>query len=85
MAQDSGQSGNARMVIRPRPSIAQLARMVGCERETVSRALKTLRATGYVTDVDRGLAVEQRAVRRYLQPALQNLVAPSDPAGSQSR
>ncbi len=79
MAQDMGQSGKARMVIRPRPAIGELARMVGCERETVSRALKTLRASGYVTEVDRGLAIEQRAIRQYLLPTLQNLAVPADP------
>src|SRR5262249_19248203 len=55
MALDKGENARARMVIRPRPSIAELAHMVGCERETVSRAMKTLRASGYVTDVERGL------------------------------
>jgi CRP/FNR family transcriptional regulator, cyclic AMP receptor protein len=78
-AQDKGQSARGgRMVIRPRPSISEIARMVGCERETVSRAMKTLRATGYVTDVDRGLAVEQRAIRQYLLPTLQNLAGSSE-------
>jgi CRP/FNR family transcriptional regulator, cyclic AMP receptor protein len=79
LAQDKGQSVRSRMVLRPRPSIAELARMIGFERETVSRAMKTLRATGYVTDVDRGLAVEQRAIRQYLLPTLQNLAPSSDP------
>jgi CRP/FNR family cyclic AMP-dependent transcriptional regulator len=78
IAQDKGETARARMIIRPRPSIAELAHMVGCERETVSRAMKTLRATGYVTDVDRGLAIEQRAIRQYLQPTLQNLAVHSD-------
>jgi CRP/FNR family transcriptional regulator, cyclic AMP receptor protein len=78
MALDKGQSTKARMVIRPRPSMAELAHMVGCERETVSRAMKTLRASGYVTDVERGLAVEERAIRQYLQPTLQNLASQSD-------
>ncbi|HJZ72741.1 MAG TPA: Crp/Fnr family transcriptional regulator [Vicinamibacterales bacterium] len=80
MALDKGENTRARMVIRPRPSIAELAHMVGCERETVSRAMKTLRASGYVTDVDRGLAVEERAIRQYLQPTLQNLAVQSDEA-----
>lgn len=78
IAQDKGQSAETGMVIRPRPSIAEIAHMVGCERETVSRALKTLREIGYVKDVDRGLAVEPRAVRQYLLPTLQNLVGPAE-------
>src|SRR5262249_54587005 len=43
IALDKGENTRARMVIRPRPSIAELAHMVGCARETVSRAMKTLR------------------------------------------
>ena len=50
--------------------------MIGCSRETVSRAMKTLLASGYVTVVERGLAVEQRAIRQYLLPTLQNLAPP---------
>jgi CRP-like cAMP-binding protein len=78
MALDKRQTTKTRMVIRPRPSIAEIAHMVGCERETVSRALKMLRATGYVTEIEDGLAVEQRAIRQYLLPALQNLAAGSN-------
>ena len=76
MAQEKGQSARARMMIRPRPSMTELALMIGCSRETVSRAMKTLLASGYVTVVERGLAVEQRAIRQYLLPTLQNLAPP---------
>jgi len=80
IGQDKGESARSRMIIRPRPSLAELAHMVGLERETVSRAMKTLRATGYVSDVDRGLVIEERAIRQYLQPTLQNLAAQSEDA-----
>jgi CRP/FNR family transcriptional regulator, cyclic AMP receptor protein len=73
MAADRGEASRARMLLRPRPSVAELARMVGCTRETVSRAMKTLRSTGYISDVERGLAVEQRAIRQFFVPSLQNL------------
>ena len=73
-AQQRGQTDSTRMTIRPRPTVTELASMSGCSRETVSRALKTLLATGYVTEVEDGLAVEQRAIREYLLPTLQNLV-----------
>jgi CRP-like cAMP-binding protein len=78
IAQDRGLTARSRMVIRPRPSIVEIARMAGCERETVSRAMKTLRATGYLTDVEGGVALEERAIRKYLLPTLQNLAAPRD-------
>ena len=52
--------------------------MIGCSRETVSRAVKTLQHTGYVSAVEGGLALEARAIRRYLEPALQNISSTSD-------
>jgi CRP/FNR family cyclic AMP-dependent transcriptional regulator len=78
IAQDKGQGRRSRMLIRPRPSIAEIARMAGCERETVSRALRTLRTTGYISEIERGLAVEQRAIKKFLLPALQNLAGIPD-------
>jgi CRP/FNR family transcriptional regulator, cyclic AMP receptor protein len=78
MAADRGQASRARMVLRPRPSVAEIARMVGCTRETVSRAMTTLRSTGYISDVDSGLAVEQRAIRQFFVPSLQNLAPALD-------
>jgi CRP/FNR family cyclic AMP-dependent transcriptional regulator len=72
IARKHGETDGTRILIRRAPSIQELSKMVGCSRETVSRALKTLQQTGYVTVSDDGLAVEQRGVRRYLQPTLQN-------------
>jgi CRP/FNR family transcriptional regulator, cyclic AMP receptor protein len=72
-AQEKGQTTKLRMIIRPRPSVTELASMSGCSRETVSRAIKTLLSTGYVSIVEGGFAVEQRAIREYLLPTLQNL------------
>jgi CRP/FNR family transcriptional regulator, cyclic AMP receptor protein len=88
IALDNGQCNRTRMVIKPRPTVAEIARMVGCERETVSRAMVMLRENGYVTEVDGGVVVEQRAVRQYLQPSLQNLRysrASSPPSGDRTR
>lgn len=84
MAADRGQASPSRMVLRPRPSVAEIARMVGCTRETVSRAMTTLRATGYISDDDDGLAVEQRAIRQFFVPSLQNLASIGDQADSQA-
>jgi CRP-like cAMP-binding protein len=75
MARDRGTVDGNRILIRPRPSQQELARMIGCSRETVTRGLKTLQSTGYVTALGRDLAIEQRAIRRYLEPALQNLTS----------
>jgi CRP/FNR family transcriptional regulator, cyclic AMP receptor protein len=78
MAMDKGQTSRLRMLLKPRPSVAEIARMVGCTRETVSRSMKTLRATGYISDVERGLAVEPRAIRQFFLPSLQNLAPAAD-------
>jgi CRP-like cAMP-binding protein len=78
MAHQHGESTPTRIVIRPRPSLKDLALMIGCSRETVSRAIKVLKDTGYVSAVDRGLAIEHRAIRRYLLPSLQNLTPAGD-------
>ena len=84
IGQDKGRTDGRRMIITPRPAISEVAHMVGCERETVSRAMKTLRASGYISDVERGLAIEERAIRQYLQPTLQNLVAHFDEVTSRA-
>lgn len=75
-AQEHGETSRARMVIRPHPAVKDLALMCGCTREAASRALKTLHSTGYVSDVPDGLAVEAKAIRKYLQPTLEHLVSP---------
>jgi CRP-like cAMP-binding protein len=88
IARQHGESDGTRIVVRPKPSLQELSRMIGCSRETVSRAMKTLQNTGYLATVDRGLAIEQRAIRRYLEPALQNLssvAARNAPAGTKHR
>jgi len=77
IARTHGQADGNRIVIRPKPSFQELARMIGCSRETVSRAIKTLQDTGYVSSIDRGLVLEKRAIRKYMEPALQNLSAGS--------
>ena len=77
IARTQGVAEGTRIVIRPKPSFQELARMIGCSRETVSRAVKTLQDTGYVSAIERGIALERRAIRKYLEPALQNF-----PAGS---
>ena len=80
MGHEHGESTATRMVIRPRPSVKDLALMIGCSRETVSRAMKLLQDSGYVSVVDRGLAIEHRAIRRYHLPSLQNLTPPKTPS-----
>jgi len=78
IARKRGEMEGARLIIRPKPSFQEVARMIGCSRETVSRGIKTLQQAGYVSAVDRGLALEPRAIRRYMEPAFQNFQVPSE-------
>lgn len=84
MAADRGQASRSRMLLRPRPSVAEIARMVGSTRETVSRAMTLLRSTGYISDADGGLAVEQRTIRQFFVPSLQNLAPVVDHPASRA-
>jgi CRP/FNR family cyclic AMP-dependent transcriptional regulator len=79
LARERGETSRSRMVIRPAPAVKEVALMCGCTREAASRALKTLHTTGYVTDVTDGIAVEAKAIRKYLHPTLERLLAPSAP------
>ncbi len=79
LAQENGETSRTRMVIRPFPSKKDLALMCGCTREAASRAMKDLTALGYVTKLPEGLAVEAKAIRKYLQPTLEHLVASRPP------
>lgn len=85
LARDRGTPDGTRIVIAPRPSHQELARMIGCSRETVTRGIKILMNTGYISVVGRGLTIEQRAIRRYLEPSLQNLSVIADDAGAARR
>lgn len=67
-AREQGNREQARIVIDPRPSQRLLAQMVGCQRETVSRAMSALQEAGYITIDRRSLAIEERALRRYWTP-----------------
>jgi CRP/FNR family cyclic AMP-dependent transcriptional regulator len=67
IALDKGLPSKSRLEIRPRPTDGAVARMIGFSRETVSRAMNELRRGGYITDVEGGLIVERRAIKRYWQ------------------
>jgi CRP-like cAMP-binding protein len=80
LAQQQGERDRARMTLRPRPTIKELAFMCGCTREAAGRALKVLHAAGYVTQDSDGFIVEARAIRKYLQPPLAHVTAPNPPS-----
>ncbi len=49
LAETQGQQENGKFIILNRPSFQELAQMVGCSRETLSRALKILRSNRCLT------------------------------------
>lgn len=75
-------ASTTRMPVTPKPALKDLALMIGCSREAVSRAMKVLQAGGYVTATATDLVIEPRAIRRYLLPTLQNLVPGDGPPSS---
>ena len=68
LGHERGNREHARIVIDPRPSQRLLAQMVGCQRETVSRAMKALQNAHFITIERKSLAIEERALRRYWTP-----------------
>ncbi len=65
LAKQRGTKQQTRIVIQPRPSHLVLSQMVGCSRETVSRAMKLLQETGHVRVTRTAFALEERTLRQY--------------------
>lgn len=49
LAEIQGGRANGQLLVPNRPSLQEMANMIGCTRETVSRALKALRENGCLT------------------------------------
>ena len=49
LAETQGGRANGQFLVPNRPSLQELAKMVGCSRETLSRAMKALRENGCLT------------------------------------
>ena len=65
LAKQRGTKQRTQIVIQPRPSHQVLAQMIGCSRETVSRAMKVLQGTGHIKVTRTAVALEERTLRRY--------------------
>jgi CRP/FNR family transcriptional regulator len=63
LARTWGRTEHARVLLKPRPKHDVLAHLVGCERETVTRALRDLQAAGFITVAGESLVIEERALR----------------------
>jgi len=49
LAETQGGRANGKILVPNRPSLQELAKMVGCSRETLSRAMKSLKDNGCLT------------------------------------
>jgi CRP/FNR family transcriptional regulator, cyclic AMP receptor protein len=66
LARERGTGDGQRIIITPLAKHEELGRMIGCARETVTRSLTLLRNAGFISPVKGGVAIEQKAIRRYL-------------------
>ncbi|MDH5563865.1 MAG: Crp/Fnr family transcriptional regulator [Nitrospirota bacterium] len=60
---DTPQPLEKHLVISPRPSHQDIADMIGCSRETVSRAIKVLQNRGHITILKREILLHQAIVK----------------------
>jgi len=68
LARTWGRLDQHRVLLRPRPTHEVLAQLIGCERETVTRALKELQAEGLITVDGQSLGIENLAFERLEEP-----------------
>ena len=67
LARQSVKKHDSPVFIEDPPSQQELANMIGCSRETVSRAMKVLLGNGYLKDTKGKLRIEDRALKEYGQ------------------
>ena len=58
-------NSDGRFIIKPKPTIQELADRIGSSRETVSRAIKVLKDNGYLKDLGHSYVLEQRMLSLY--------------------
>ncbi len=65
LARRQGALNGSHAILQHRPSVQELANMVSCSRETVSRAMKVLQENGYLSITGKDLTIEARALKQY--------------------
>jgi CRP/FNR family cyclic AMP-dependent transcriptional regulator len=65
LGQAQGKREKATIILLSPPTNQDLARMIGCARETVSRAMKVLQENEYLKTVSHGLQIQERALKQY--------------------
>lgn len=68
LARRHGATNGTRLVLQQRPSTVELAHMINCSRETVSRAMKVLQDNGFVSLSGNSLTIASRTIRQYCSP-----------------
>jgi len=59
LGQTQGKRLEEKLVITDRPSFQELSHMIGCSRETVSRAMKVLQEDGYLTVTRKDITIKR--------------------------
>jgi CRP/FNR family cyclic AMP-dependent transcriptional regulator len=65
LARQHGETQGGDLVLRPKPAHQELADMTGCSRETVTRALQTLKRAKYVSWDTGSVRLDLAALRRH--------------------
>jgi len=65
LAHSQGIRKSGAILVAPRPSNQDVARMIGCTRETVSRAMKVLQDNQYLELTPSGIRITERALKQY--------------------
>lgn len=59
LGQTQGKRLDGQLIITERPSFQELSHMIGCSRETVSRAMKVLQEDGYLTVTRKDITIKR--------------------------
>jgi CRP-like cAMP-binding protein len=65
LAQSQGVRKSGTILVVPRPRNQDIARMIGCTRESVSRAMKVLQENQYLELTPTGIRIKERALKQY--------------------
>jgi len=65
LGQTEGRRDESVITLSSVPNNQELARMIGCTRESVSRAMKVLRENEFLTVIGEGVQIQERALKQY--------------------
>jgi CRP/FNR family cyclic AMP-dependent transcriptional regulator len=65
LGQTEGRRDESVITLSSVPNNQELASMIGCTRESVSRAMKVLRENEFLTVIGEGVQIQERALKQY--------------------